>query len=299
MSEPNETSTNPETPGCPFGAQAAVDPHERLGGATTDFERRMSYGDYLALDQVLSAQHPLSDDPNELLFIIQHQTSELWIKLMLHELEQALGHVRKDELPPAFKCLARVSRIFEQLLQSWSVLATLTPSEYARIRPHLGHSSGFQSWQYRLVEFYLGNKSTALVEPHAHRPDLVAILEKALAAPSLYDEAIRLLARRGFPIDRSVLERDFSQPYTAHPTVEEAWLAIYRESDRHFELYELSEELVDLEDTFLQWRFRHLVTVSRIIGTKPGTGGTDGVPYLRRVMDTRLFPELWQAPTDL
>ena len=265
----------------------------------TDFEQRMSYGDYLALDQILEAQHPRSDDPNELLFIIQHQTSELWIKLMLHELEQAVGFVRGDQLPPAFKCLARVSRIFEQLVQSWSVLATLTPSEYGRIRPYLGHSSGFQSWQYRLVEFYLGNKSPVLIGPHAHRPDLIEILERTLAAPSLYDEAIRLLTRRGFAIDSSVLDRDFTQPYVAHPSVEEAWLSIYRNSSEHFELYELSEELVDLEDTFLQWRFRHLVTVSRIIGAKPGTGGTEGVPYLRRVLETRLFPELWQARTEL
>ncbi|HEV7669789.1 MAG TPA: tryptophan 2,3-dioxygenase [Thermoanaerobaculia bacterium] len=275
------------------------DPNARLGGALTDFEQRMSYGDYLALDQILEAQHPRSDDPNELLFIIQHQTSELWIKLMLHELEQAIERVRRDELPPAFKCLARVSRIFEQLVQSWSVLATLTPSEYARIRPHLGHSSGFQSWQYRLVEFYLGNKSPVLIGPHAHRPDLIEILNRALAAPSLYDEAIRLLARRGFAIDPSVLDRDFTRAYVAHPSVEAAWLAIYRNSGEHFELYELSEELVDLEDTFLQWRFRHLVTVSRIIGAKPGTGGTEGVPYLRRVLETRLFPELWQARTEL
>ncbi len=303
MSDPTDPIENR---GCPLGAADAAaptpgvaDPSGRLGGATTDFERRMSYGDYLNLDQILTAQHPRSDDPNELLFIIQHQTSELWIKLMLHEIEQALGFIRGDELPPAFKCLARVSRILEQLVQAWSVLATLTPSEYGRIRPHLGHSSGFQSWQYRLVEFYLGNKSPVLIGPHAHRPDLIEILERALAAPSLYDEAIRLLARRGFPIDPGVLDRDFTQPYVAHPSVEAAWLAIYRDSAEHFELYELSEELVDLEDTFLQWRFRHLVTVSRIIGAKPGTGGTEGVPYLRRVLDTRLFPELWQARTEL
>ncbi len=276
-----------------------TDPSGRLGGALTDFEKRMSYGDYLALDQILDAQHPRSEDPNELLFIIQHQTSELWIKLMLHELEQALAWIRGDQLPPAFKCLARVSRIFEQLVQSWSVLATLTPSEYARIRPHLGHSSGFQSWQYRLVEFYLGNKSAVLVGPHTHRPDLVEILERALAAPSLYDEAIRLLARRGFAIDPAVLERDVALPHTSNPSVEEAWLTIYRNSGEYFELYELSEELVDLEDTFLQWRFRHMVTVSRIIGAKPGTGGTEGVPYLRRVLETRLFPELWQARSEL
>src|SRR5262245_36192774 len=215
------------------------DPRARLGGAETDFEGRMSYGDYLELDRILDAQHPLSDDPNELLFIVQHQTSELWIKLMRHELDQAIARVRRDELPPAFKCLARVSRIFEQLVQSWNVLATLTPSEYALIRPHLGQSSGFQSWQYRLVEFRLGNKSAALIEPHAHRPELAEELRAALHDPSLYDEAIRLLARRGFAIDRAVLDREVSLPYQANPSVEAAWLAIYRESGRHFELYEL------------------------------------------------------------
>jgi tryptophan 2,3-dioxygenase len=272
---------------------------DRLGGARTDFEARMSYTDYLALDHILDAQHPRSDDPNEMLFIIQHQTSELWMKLMLHELQQAHAYLRADALPPAFKALARVSRIMEQLIQAWSVLATMTPSEYTRVRQKLGQSSGFQSWQYRLIEFMLGNKSRDLLKPHAHRPDLVEKLTVALHTPSLYDEAIRILAARGFAIDAAVLNRDVSEAYRAHPSVEQAWLVVYRDPDTHFDLYELAEELVDLEDAFMHWRFRHMQTVSRIIGGKTGTGGTAGVPYLRRMLDTELFPELWQARTDL
>lgn len=270
-----------------------------LGGARTAFDGHMSYTDYLALDEVLNAQHLRSDDPNEMLFIIQHQTSELWMKLMLHELAQAMGFLRDDALPPAFKALARVSRIMEQLIQAWNVLATMTPSEYTRIRERLGHSSGFQSCQYRLLEFMLGNRNRDMLKPHAHRPDFVERLVAALDAPSLYDEAIRILAARGFPIERTVLERDRSRAWQANESVESAWLAVYRDPETHFDLYELAEELVDLEDAFLHWRFRHMQTVSRIIGGKTGTGGTAGVPYLRRVLDTELFPELWQARTDL
>ena len=270
-----------------------------LGGARTAFEGHMSYTDYLALDEVLNAQHLRSDDPNEMLFIIQHQTSELWMKLMLHELGQAMACLHDDALPPAFKALARVSRIMEQLIQAWNVLATMTPSEYTRIRERLGHSSGFQSWQYRLLEFMLGNRNRDMLEPHAHRPDFVARLSAALDAPSLYDEAVRILAARGFAIDRAVLERDRGRTWQANASVERAWLAVYRDPDTHFDLYELAEELVDLEDAFLLWRFRHMQTVSRIIGGKSGTGGTAGVAYLRRVLDTELFPELWQVRTDL
>ncbi len=269
------------------------------GGARTAFEGKMSYTDYLALDEILNAQHLRSDDPNEMLFIVQHQTSELWLKLMLHELDGALACLRNDALPPAFKALARVSRIMEQLIQAWNVLATMTPSEYTRIRERLGHSSGFQSWQYRLLEFALGNRNRDMLAPHAHRPDLVVRLEAALEAPSLYDEAVRILAARGFEIDEAVFVRDRSRPWRANASVERAWLAVYRDPDTHFDLYELAEELVDLEDAFLHWRFRHMQTVSRIIGGKSGTGGTAGVPYLRRVLDTELFPELWQARTDL
>ena len=259
----------------------------------------MRYADYLSLDAILNAQHPRSSDPNELLFIVQHQTSELWMKLALHELRAARAAIAASDLPPAFKMLARVSRIMEQLVHAWDVLATMTPSEYSAIRPHLGTSSGFQSWQYREIEFVLGNKNAAMLAPHDDRPALKAALADAFRAPSLYDEAIRLLARRGFAIDRPALERDPSQRHGSDASVEAAWLAVYRDPRQHWELYELAEELVDLEDAFRLWRFRHVTTVERIIGFKPGTGGTSGVAYLRKMLDVVLFPELWQVRTDL
>ena len=258
----------------------------------------LRYGDYLALDSILNAQHPRSSDPNELLFIIQHQTSELWMKLALHELRAARDAIRADDLPPAFKMLARVSRIMEQLVHAWSVLATMTPSEYSAIRPYLATSSGFQSWQYREIEFVLGNKASAMLKPH-EQTAIHAALQSALEAPSLYDEAIRLLARRGFAIDRAINERDVREPYASDTSVEQAWLAIYRAPREYWELYELAEELVDLEDAFRLWRFRHVTTVERIIGFKTGTGGTSGVAYLRKMLDVVLFPELWKVRTDL
>jgi tryptophan 2,3-dioxygenase len=268
-------------------------------GARMDYAGSMTYGDYLQLDAILSAQKPLSPDPNEWLFIIQHQTSELWMKLMLIELGGAREAIRSDQLAPAFKMLARVSRIMEQLVHAWDVLSTLTPSEYSAIRPFLGSSSGFQSWQYREIEYLLGNKNAAMLKPHAHRADIHARLQSALAAPSLYDEAIRLLARSGFAIDAAVLERDLREPHAFSESVAHAWLAVYRAPREHWALYELAEELVDLEDAFRQWRFRHVTTVERIIGFKRGTGGTSGVAYLRRMLDVVLFPELWKVRTDL
>ncbi len=258
----------------------------------------MRYGDYLALDSILNAQHPRSSDPNELLFIIQHQTSELWMKLALHELRAARDAIRVDDLPPAFKMLARVSRILEQLVHAWDVLATMTPSEYTAIRPFLGSSSGFQSWQYREIEFVLGNKSPEMLKPH-EQTAVHAVLQSALDTPSLYDEAIRLLARRGFAIDAALALRDVREPYQSDASVEQAWLAVYRAPREHWQLYELAEELVDLEDAFRLWRFRHVTTVERIIGFKTGTGGTSGVGYLRKMLDTVLFPELWKVRTDL
>jgi tryptophan 2,3-dioxygenase len=270
-----------------------------LAGARLDMSGEMSYGDYLALDSILSAQHPLSEDHNELLFIIQHQTSELWMKLMLHELMAARTHLEQDELPPAFKMLARVSRIMEQLVRAWDVLATLTPSEYSQFRPYLHHSSGFQSYQYRQIEFILGNKHAVMIRPHEHDPNLRNLLEAELARPSLYDEALKHLHRAGFAIDDTVLQRDFRTPYAADTSVEQAWLHIYREPRSHWALYELAEELVDLEDAFRQWRFRHMTTVKRIIGYKRGTGGTSGVGYLNDVLSTELFPELWKVRTAL
>jgi tryptophan 2,3-dioxygenase len=275
----------------------APDPADH--GAQMDYAGAMTYGDYLQLDAILGAQEPRSKDHNEWLFIIQHQTSELWMKLALIELRAASEAIRRENLQPAFKMLARVSRIMEQLVHAWDVLSTLTPSEYSAIRPHLGASSGFQSWQYREIEYILGNKNAAMLKPHAHRADIHAGVERALAAPSLYDEAVRLLARRGFAIDTAVLQRDVGQPWTFAPSVQQAWLAVYRNPNEHWALYELAEELIDLEDSFRQWRFRHVTTVERIIGFKRGTGGTSGVAYLRRMLEVVLFPELWQVRTDL
>ncbi len=258
-----------------------------------------SYGDYLGLDALLAAQRPRSGDHNEWLFIIQHQTTELWMKLVLIELRAARDALRSDSLAPAFKMLARVARVMEQLVHAWNVLATMTPSEYSAIRPHLGVSSGFQSWQYREIEFILGNKSAALLKTHAAQPDIERQLMQALAAPSLYDEAIALLARRGFAIGGELLARDKREPHAYDESLAQAWLAIYREPEKHWSLYELAEELVDLEDAFRQWRFRHVTTVERIIGVKRGTGGTEGVAYLRKRLDVVLFPELWKVRTDL
>lgn len=268
-------------------------------GAQLDFSRAMSYGDYLHLDEVLSAQHPLSPAHDEMLFIIQHQTSELWMKLLLHELDAAMDCVRRDELSPAFKMLARVTRILEQMVSAWTVLSTMTPPEYSAMRPFLASSSGFQSAQYRCIEFALGNKNAAMLKPHAHRAELLARVEAAYRAPSLYDEALRLMARRGLAVPVSHLERDWTLPYQADPAVEAAWLEVYRDPNHHWELYQLGEKLTDLEDAFRLWRFRHVTTVERIIGLKRGTGGTGGVSYLRKMLEVVLFPELWQLRTDL
>jgi len=264
-----------------------------------DFSASMSYGDYLQLDTLLDAQHPRSPDHNEMLFIIQHQTSELWLKLMLHELRAAIGAVAGDELGAAFKMLARVSRIMEQLVHAWDVLATMTPPEYSAIRPYLGSASGFQSAQYRCLEFALGNKNAAMLQPHQHHPQRFAAVRQAFESPSLYDESLRLLARRGLPIPAHCLERDWTRPYQENAQVEQAWLAVYRDPRRAWDLYELGEELTDLEDAFRLWRFRHVTTVERIIGRKRGTGGTGGVSYLRQMLDVVLFPELWRLRTDL
>jgi tryptophan 2,3-dioxygenase len=276
-----------------------VSDDKAAGGAKLDFSGDMSYADYLHLDQVLDAQHPLSPDHNEMLFIVQHQTSELWMKLMLHELRAAVAAIARDELPPAFKMLARVSRIMEQLVHAWDVLATMTPPEYSAIRPYLANSSGFQSWQYRCIEFMLGNKNAGMLDPHRHRPELLAQVDAALHAPSLYDESLRLLARRGLPVPESHTQRDWTQPYVASDEVEQAWLVAYRAPDTHWDLYQLGEELTDLEDAFRLWRFRHVTTVERVIGFKRGTGGTSGVGYLRKMLDVVLFPEIWKLRTDL
>jgi tryptophan 2,3-dioxygenase len=267
--------------------------------AQLDFSHDMSYGDYLQLDAILHAQRPLSPDHNEMLFIIQHQTSELWMKLMLHELRAAIARVAQDELGTAFKMLARVSKIMEQLVHAWDVLATMTPPEYSAIRPYLTHSSGFQSAQYRCIEFALGNKNAAMLQPHAHRPDLLALVQAAYQSPSLYDESLRLLARRGLAVPASHTQRDWTQPYAMNDAVEQAWLVVYRDPQHYWDLYQLGEELTDLEDAFRLWRFRHVTTVERVIGFKRGTGGTGGVSYLRKMLDVVLFPEIWKLRTDL
>jgi len=267
--------------------------------AQLDFSNTMSYGDYLQIDTILSAQKPLSPAHDEMLFIVQHQTSELWMKLMLHELQAAVRHIAQDDLPPAFKMLARVSKIMEQLVHAWDVLATMTPPEYSAMRPYLGQSSGFQSFQYRCIEFAMGNKNAAMLKPHAHAPERLALVQAAYEAPSLYDEALRLMARRGLPVPASHTERDWSQPYAASKEVEAAWLQVYRKPEAHWDLYQLGEELTDLEDAFRLWRFRHVTTVERIIGFKRGTGGTGGVSYLRKMLDVVLFPEIWSLRTEL
>jgi len=267
--------------------------------AQMDFSKSMSYGDYLGLDQLLGAQHPLSPDHNEMLFIIQHQTSELWMKLMLHELFAARACIQRSEVEPALKMLARVSRIMEQLVHAWTVLSTMTPSEYTKFRQYLGSSSGFQSFQYRQIEFVLGNKNAAMVAPHAHHPERKALVEAALEAPSLYDEALMLMARRGFAIAPERLARDWTLPTQYDASVEAAWLKVYADPDACWDLYALAEKLVDLEDAFRQWRFRHVTTVERVIGFKRGTGGTAGVSYLRKMLEVVLFPELWQMRTNL
>lgn len=301
MTEPNDRTA--AVGGCPFSGTVAREAmpeaivHEE--GAQLDFSQDMSYGDYLQLDAILSAQKPLSPAHDEMLFIVQHQTSELWMKLMLHELHAAIGHIARDDLPPAFKMLARVSRIMEQLVHAWDVLATMTPPEYSALRPYLAQSSGFQSHQYRCIEFAMGNKNAAMLQPHAHHPDRRAVVDAAWRAPSLYDEALRLLARRGLPVPASHTERDWSRPYEASDAVEAAWLQVYREPRQHWDLYQLGEELADIEDSFRLWRFRHLTTVERVIGFKRGTGGTGGVSYLRKMLDVVLFPEIWRLRTSL
>jgi tryptophan 2,3-dioxygenase len=259
----------------------------------------ISYGEYLDLGRVLSAQHPRSDQHDELLFIIIHQTSELWMKLSVHELSAARACIVAGDLGPALKMIARVSRIQAQLIQSWDVLATLTPSEYNRIRPSLGQSSGFQSYQYRMLDFLLGLKNADHLRVHETDPAVHAALKRMLETPSLYDEALRLLARRGFDIPASRIQRDWTISYRADEQVAAAWLTIYRDPEGYWDLYELAEKLVDLEYRFQQWRFAHMKTVERVIGYQRGTGGSEGVAYLNRALETSFFPELFKVRTNL
>lgn len=268
-------------------------------GAQMSFKGRMSYSDYLDLEKVLSAQAPLSSAHDEMLFIIQHQTSELWMKLALHEMRAAIASIRADRLDLSFKMLARVARIFEQLNSAWDVLRTMTPSEYTEFRDALGQSSGFQSWQYRAIEFLAGNRNLAMLGPHQHRPDLMEKLEAILAEPSLYDEAILLLQRNGFDIGPDAARTDWRNSRSENDAVLAAWQAVYRDPQRYWMLYELAEKLVDFEDYFRRWRFNHVTTVERVIGMKRGTGGTGGASYLKKMLEVVLFPELWKVRTVL
>ena len=272
-------------------------------GIVTDLANRLTYAGYLRLDKLLTAQEPLSGGPgvpprhDEMLFIIQHQTSELWLKLMIHELKAAIAFVREDRLDACFKILARVKLIQKQLFEQWAVLETLTPSEYEAFRPALGTSSGFQSAQYRALEFLLGNKQAALVDVFRHDPAVHAELTALLHAPSLYDEFLRHLARRGLPVPRASAERDWSQPYVRNPDLVATFKVIYDDPERWWDAYEMAEKLVDVEESFQLWRFRHMKTVERTIGHKMGTGGSSGVDFLKRALDHTFFPELIDVRT--
>ncbi|RVU33741.1 tryptophan 2,3-dioxygenase [Hwanghaeella grinnelliae] len=268
-------------------------------GAHTDFSDSMSYGGYLRLTDLLSAQKPVSDAHDEMLFIVIHQATELWMKLIIHEIRAAMAALEGDAFGPAFKMLSRVARIQTQLIQSWSVLSTMTPADYLTFRDDLGRSSGFQSAQYREIEFLMGNKRRAMLAPFAETPAVHAHLLATLEGPSLYDVALEALKRNGFEVSDEVLRRDRTHPYQADDSVRKAWTSIYQKPDGHWELYELAEKLVDLEDSFQQWRFRHLETVKRIIGHRRGTGGTAGVGYLQHALSYVFFPELWDLRTEL
>jgi tryptophan 2,3-dioxygenase len=267
-------------------------------GAQMSFDGRMSYGDYLGLDTLLTSQHPLSDAHDEMLFIIQHQTSELWMRLALHELHAARDTLQGDDIRPAFKGLSRVTRIFEQLNAAWDVLRTMTPSDYTTFRDALGQSSGFQSAQYREIEFLLGNRNPAMIRPHAHRPEIAKRLNAELTRPSLYDCAVLHLAR-ATDLPPAAMTRDLAKPHAPVDALQAAWTRVYRDPKQHWDLYELAEKLVDLEDYFRRWRFNHVTTVERVIGLKRGTGGTGGVSYLKRMLEVELFPDLWHLRTSL
>jgi tryptophan 2,3-dioxygenase len=273
----------------------------RFAGETyhADMAGQMSYGDYLQLDTLLNCQTNLTGAHDESLFFILHQVKELWMKLMIHEMEAALPLVRAGELRPAFKMFARVKRIQENLIQAWHILNTMTPADYMAFRDDLGQSSGFQSYQYRAIEFFFGNKHRGMLKPHVHKPGIHAWLTEILERPSLYDEVVMLLSRRGFDIDAACLERDWSTQRDPHPSVEAAWKTIYEDPETHWDLYELAEDMIDIDDLFQTWRFRHANTVERVIGLKVGTGGTSGVGYLRKAVEMRLFPELWAVRTVL
>ncbi|GAA0298132.1 tryptophan 2,3-dioxygenase [Psychrosphaera haliotis] len=265
----------------------------------TDFKDNMSYGDYLNLEQILSAQHPQSKEHDEMLFIVIHQASELWLKLAGHELAAAIRFLEGEQFGPAFKVISRVKQIFLQLTQSWNILSTLTPVDYLKFRDDLGQSSGFQSYGYRKIEFMLGNKNQDLIKVHKANPSVHDELMSLSESPSLYDVVIKIMDKRGFEVDKELLERDFNQPYSENDSVLNAWVSVYQNAEKHFELYELAEKLMDIEDSFQNWRFKHMYTVQRIIGNKAGTGGSSGVAFLKKALEISFFPELLSLRTKL
>ncbi|WGW12831.1 tryptophan 2,3-dioxygenase [Saxibacter everestensis] len=279
--------------------QAPADNTRSLEKEIVQDLRGSTYGDYLQLETLLSAQQPVSGHHDEMLFIIQHQTTELWLKLLIHELKSACEHIGRDDLRPALKRLARVKHIQKQLVEQWSVLATLTPAEYSQFRGELGEASGFQSAQYRELEFLLGNKNAAMIKVFDHHPENQRVLRETLEAPSLYDVVLRYLARRGYAIPRELLERDVTVAHTHNDALVQVFKTVYEHPDDHWDVYETCEELVDIEDTFQTWRFRHFRTVERIIGFKRGTGGSSGVPFLKRALDLTFFPELYTVRTEV
>lgn len=299
--------TDPKDARTEGGATARTDddefrPRREIeAGIRTDFHDRLDYQSYLGLDQVLTAQHPLSDPPHhdEMLFIIQHQTAELWFKLVIHELQAAIAHLDRNQPSPCLKILARIKMIQNQLFDQWAVLETLTPSEYLQFRNVLGNASGFQSWQYRMVEFLFGNKDASVLPLFRHQPEIHRRLEQALESPSLYDAFVTFLSRRGFDFEPGEIERDFSAPRPFSERLVEVLSQIYRDPTRWWSEYALAERLVDVEESFQLWRFRHLKTVERIIGFKTGTGGSSGVRFLEKALRQRFFPELLEVRTRL
>ncbi|HEY2071096.1 MAG TPA: tryptophan 2,3-dioxygenase family protein [Rhizomicrobium sp.] len=274
-------------------------PEIDLSGEAVHWDQAMSYTDYLGLTDLLKCQKPLTSEHDETLFIVIHQASELWIKLCLHEIAGAIRQIRADDLGLAFKMMARVARVQANLIQSWEILSTMTPFDYASFRSALGQSSGFQSFQYRMLEFRLGNKNRKMARVFDANPEIAAVVKTALDEPSIYDEALALLARRGFPVPEEKLHRDFGEAYVSDPRVTEAWRQVYRDVETHWDVYELAEKLVDLEYRFHLWRYSHMKTVERIIGSKPGTGGTSGVSYLNKALSLRFYPELWDVRTEI
>ncbi|MFT6897696.1 MAG: tryptophan 2,3-dioxygenase [Paraglaciecola sp.] len=280
---------------CPYQTNS----REMEDSIHTDFKDDMSYGDYLCLEKILSAQQLQSDQHDEMLFVIIHQASELWLKLAGHELGSAISHIKEGNFGHAFKDISRVKQIIRQLTQSWDILSTLTPADYLKFRDDLGHSSGFQSYGYRKIEFLLGNKNASLLKVHESNGSVHSELKSVLEQPSLYDEVITALHNKGLNIDNDVLTRDVSLPYQSNDSVVNAWLTIYQNPDQYFKYYELAEKLVDIEDTIQQWRFKHMSTVKRIIGNKAGTGGSSGVEFLKKALDISFFPELYEVRTKL